>query len=111
VFKGVKIKTSQNTRQFQSRPATAAGSTFSAADAIVTQMTGIRWTILVLLLAACGCSNKLETGYEPTKLGGMTPAERRGLYAQDYTPEAAQAQSDQQTNSQDFHGGLPGGHP
>jgi hypothetical protein len=55
------------------------------------------WPILVLLILA-GCNSKLETGYEPVKLGSMTPAERRGLYAPDYSIEAQAAQADQNGN-------------
>jgi hypothetical protein len=70
-----------------------------------------KW-ISILLLVAAGCSNKLETGYEPHKLGDLTPAERRGLYAQDFTLEARAAQADQQSNNSDaFHSHLPGGQP
>jgi hypothetical protein len=40
------------------------------------------------LVAASGCSRKLETGYTPQKLSD-TPAERRAYYAPRFTPEAA----------------------
>ena len=40
--------------------------------------------------AAAGCSDRLETGYEPRRLGA-TPTERRGYYAPPFTPEAAAA--------------------
>ena len=41
--------------------------------------------------AAAGCSDRLETGYEPRALNA-TPTERRGYYAPPFTPEAAAAQ-------------------
>ena len=68
-------------------------------------------TILLLLLVTAGCSAKLETGYEPNKLGTLTPAERRGLYAQNFTPEAEAAQNDQKNTGSDFRAQLPGGQP
>jgi hypothetical protein len=53
------------------------------------------WTIITLATALAGavggCSNKLETGYEPRKLGA-SEAERRGFYAAPFTPEARAAQ-------------------
>ena len=42
--------------------------------------------------AAGGCGSKLETGYEPRKLG-TSSAERRGFYAAPFTPEARAAQA------------------
>ena len=60
------------------------------------------------LLCFAGCQTKLETGYEPAKLGALTPAERRGLYAQDFTLEARAAQADQTSNKDDYHKRLPG---
>jgi len=69
-----------------------------------------KWTILLLLAAAAGCNTKLETGYEPQKLGTLTPAERRGLYAPDYSVEARAAQEDKASNQQDtYRTRLPGG--
>ena len=44
----------------------------------------------LLLAALAGCSSKLETGYEPRKLGASDEA-RRGFYAQPFTPEAKAA--------------------
>jgi len=40
----------------------------------------------VWLLA--GCSTKLDTGYEPNKLGSMTPDQRRAMYAPQFTEES-----------------------
>jgi hypothetical protein len=45
------------------------------------------------LLTLAGCSSKLETGYEPRKLG-MGSAERRALYVDPYTAEAREAQAE-----------------
>jgi hypothetical protein len=65
--------------------------------------------ILLLACGAAGCNAKLETGYVPAKLGTLTPAERRGLYAQDYSVEARAAQADQTGNKDDYRTKLPGG--
>jgi hypothetical protein len=69
----------------------------------------------LVIVAAAGCSSKLDTGYEPVKLGTMTPAERRGLYAQDFSPEAQAAQADQQNDNKasgaDVGSHMPGGQP
>ncbi len=40
---------------------------------------------------AGGCSEKLETGYEPRRLDASS-AERRAYYASPYTPEAIAAE-------------------
>jgi hypothetical protein len=51
----------------------------------------------LMAMAACsGCSNKLETGYEPRQLG-VTSAERKGYYASPYSAEAAAAGRAQQS--------------
>ena len=42
---------------------------------------------------ACGCSDKLETGYEPHRLGSSS-AERRAYYASPYTPESIAAEKE-----------------
>jgi hypothetical protein len=63
---------------------------------------------LAISLGSLGCSNKLETGYEPTKLGTLTPAERRGLYAQDFTLEARAAQADQKDSGASYSTKSPG---
>jgi hypothetical protein len=47
---------------------------------------------------AIGCSDKLETGWEPRRLDA-SPAERRAYYASPFTPEAAAAQQQQQNRS------------
>ena len=40
---------------------------------------------------AAGCSNKLETGYEPRRLN-TSQTVRRGYYASPFSPEAKAAQ-------------------
>jgi hypothetical protein len=47
--------------------------------------------LLPAVLLAAGCSNALETGYKPRKLGAST-AERRGYYASPFTAEARASQ-------------------
>jgi hypothetical protein len=47
------------------------------------------------LTGAGGCASKLETGYEPRKLGSSTEV-RRGYYAQPFTPEAKAAKDYEQ---------------
>lgn len=42
---------------------------------------------LVIILLLAGCSAKLETGYEPRKIGS-TSEDRRGFYAAPFSPEA-----------------------
>ena len=51
------------------------------------------WILIGTLLAGMsgGCSEKLETGYEPRRLGASS-AERRAYYASPYTPEAIAAE-------------------
>lgn len=54
--------------------------------------------LLGLALAmAAGCGSKLETGYEPRKLSDSN-AERRGYYADPFTPEARAAAEERKTN-------------
>ncbi len=48
-------------------------------------------------VAGCG-SNITETGYEPRKLG-ISDGARKALYAPKYSPEAAQAQAEQEAAS------------
>jgi len=57
-----------------------------------------------LLLMAVGCSEKLETGYDPRKLGSSSEV-RRGFYAEPFSPEARKAKE----YEEDF--GTPGGRP
>ena len=59
---------------------------------------------LALLLLVAGCSEKLETGYDPRKLGSSSEV-RRGFYAAPFSPEALKAKE----YEQDF--GTPGGRP
>ena len=53
----------------------------------------MRCWVVCSLLAVAGCSTKLETGYEPTKLGA-TPVQRRGWYAPDFSVEQQAGQQD-----------------
>ena len=56
--------------------------------------------------AGSGCSAKLETGYQPRKLGSSEEI-RRGYYAQPFTMEAAAARK----YEQEFNDGrLKSGH-
>jgi hypothetical protein len=64
---------------------------------------------LLFLATMAGCGAKLETGYAPRKLGTLTPAERRGLYAQDFSIEAQAAQADQNGEKNSQRNQLPGG--
>jgi len=61
--------------------------------------------VLILLLAASGCSSKLETGYEPKPLD-MPISQRETLYADPYSQQAMQAQQEQQSSGggeSEFH--------
>ncbi len=51
--------------------------------------------ILLALLTAAGCSSRLETGYEPRKLGA-SESERRGYYAPAFSPDARAAENERQ---------------
>jgi hypothetical protein len=57
---------------------------------------------MVLLIVGCaflaltGCSNKLETGYEPRKLG-VSDNVRRAYYATPFTAEANAASQDRES--------------
>jgi hypothetical protein len=64
--------------------------------------------LLAALLSACvaGCSSKLETGYEPRKLGASDET-RRGFYAQPFSPEAKAAKQYEQEFG-DVHRPKPG---
>ena len=46
--------------------------------------------LLLSLIALLGCSNKLETGYEPRAIGS-NETERRGYYAAPFSKEAREA--------------------
>jgi len=87
-------------------------STFTSYEHMVVGMKGKLWAILLIAAGAAlaGCNNKLETGYDPNKVGSLTAAQRRGLYAQDFTPEAQEAQNDQANNNNgtDFRPHTPG---
>jgi hypothetical protein len=87
-------------------------STFATSEHMVVGMKGKLWAILLIAAGAAlaGCNNKLETGYEPNKVGSLTAAQRRGLYAQDFTPEAQEAENDQASNNNDtgFRPHTPG---
>ncbi|MDP9173623.1 MAG: hypothetical protein M3O30_07130 [Planctomycetota bacterium] len=54
---------------------------------------------LVACLGAAGCSSKLETGYDPTRLD-MSLAQRRTLYADPFSQEAQEASKDQPSQGQ-----------
>lgn len=78
-----------------------------------TRTIGQRLALLVCigstslgLLSVVGCADKLETGYEPKKLG-VTPAARRAYYATPFSPEAGAAQQEQ-GNSSGPTSGAPG---
>ena len=57
-------------------------------------MRRIALSMLGMLLVGCGPS-VTDTGYEPHRLG-MSDAQRKALYAPQYSPEKAQANSTQQ---------------
>jgi hypothetical protein len=63
---------------------------------------------LAVLLILSGCSGKLESGYEPRKLD-LSVAQRKALYAEPYSPEAAQAQQD--NSEDDAHARAPSQSP
>jgi hypothetical protein len=60
--------------------------------------------LVILITLSAGCSEKLETGYAPRKLGASNEA-RRGFYAQPFSPEARKARE----YEQDFN--APAGRP
>ena len=66
----------------------AAGGTKGAVG--VKRRVGIALGLAVVA-AAAGCSAKLETGYEPRKIGS-NETERRGFYAAPFTREAREAE-------------------
>jgi len=57
-------------------------------------MRRIALSMLGMLLVGCG-PFVTDTGYEPHRLG-MSDAQRKALYAPQYSPEKAQANSTQQ---------------
>jgi hypothetical protein len=57
-----------------------------------------------LLVGGCG-SSTTETGYEPRKLG-LSEAQRKGLYAPQYSQEQAQAQAERQQEMRSRRPGL-----
>lgn len=65
--------------RIQTRMSSSSGRIRAGALVLITVSTGL-----------IGCSNKLETGYEPVKLNA-TPAQRRAFYALPFSPEAAAA--------------------
>jgi hypothetical protein len=52
-------------------------------------------SISLLVTLVAGCSNKLETGYEPRALNS-SQAVRRGYYASPFSPEAKAAQMERE---------------
>lgn len=53
----------------------------------------MKFALVVILMSQavfCGCSNKLETGYQPRTIGS-NETERRGYYAAPFTKEAREA--------------------
>jgi len=57
-------------------------------------MRRIALSMLGMLLVGCG-PTVTDTGYEPHRLG-MSESQRKALYAPQYSPEKAQANSGQQ---------------
>lgn len=57
-------------------------------------MPGVKYALLFALIASApglvGCSNKLETGYQPRTIGS-DETERRGYYAAPFSREAREA--------------------
>ncbi|HTW93753.1 MAG TPA: hypothetical protein VMD30_03095 [Tepidisphaeraceae bacterium] len=46
---------------------------------------------IVVLMLLAGCASTLDTGYQPNKLGSMTPDQRRALYAPQFSSESEAA--------------------
>ncbi len=61
--------------------------------------------ILLAMILAAGCNNKLESGYEPRNLN-MSLAQRRALYADPFSEQAQEA-----GKNQDNSGGSQGHRP
>ena len=53
-------------------------------------MKHVAAVMLLVLIALGGCSNKLETGYQPRTIGS-NETERRGYYAAPFSREAREA--------------------
>jgi hypothetical protein len=66
-----------------------------------------KWHVAALLILS-GCSGKLESGYEPRKLD-LSVAQRKALYAEPYSQQAAEAQQDNEDD--EAHGHAPPGTP
>ncbi len=52
----------------------------------------------IMLTIVVGCSNKLETGYEPRTIGS-NETERRGYYAAPFSKEAREARQEAGDNT------------
>ena len=68
-----------------------------------------QWVFVAILVAAgggLGCSEKLETGYDPRRLGASNEM-RRGFYAQPFSPEAQRAKQYEQDFAAPGTGGRP----
>jgi hypothetical protein len=66
-------------------------------------MRRIGLSMLGMLFAGCG-PTVTDTGYEPHRLG-MSDSQRKALYAPQYSPEKAQANSAQQQQGASGGGG------
>ena len=64
----------------------------------IARTTLLSGLTIAMIGSVVGCSDKLETGWEPRRLDA-SPAERRAYYASPFTPEAAAAQQQQQSRS------------
>lgn len=63
-----------------------------------------KWLWIVALAALVGgCKSQLESGYSPRKLSASN-AERRGFYAEEFSPEARAAAEERQ---QEFEARRP----
>ena len=73
----------------------------------MTKLSINRASVIVMAALAfavsAGCSSKLETGYEPRKLGASDEA-RRGYYADPFSPEAKAARDYERQYGETFHG-------
>ena len=58
---------------------------------VVAIMSSVLAATAVVALGGCGASNRLETGYRYSPLGA-TAVERRGFYADRYSPEALRSE-------------------